>query len=78
MMTKGEHTNKRTYVHKFVRDRPYIPSTTSLCEGIIILSATVKLQKILAILTVYVTIDFAKKIEFDAVKKLDRTHLKHR
>ena len=30
VMTKGEHTNERTYV----RDRPYIPSTTSLCEGI--------------------------------------------
>ena len=27
MMTKGEHT--------YVRDRSYIPSTTSLCEGII-------------------------------------------
>ena len=35
----GEHTNKRTYVlptysHTYVRDRPYIPSTTLLCEGI--------------------------------------------
>ena len=29
-MTKGEHTNERTYV----RDRPYIPSTTLLCEGV--------------------------------------------
>ena len=37
-MTKGEHTNERTYVrtyaHTYVRDRPYIPSTTLLCEGI--------------------------------------------
>ena len=36
----GEHTNERTYVrtysHTYVRDRPYIPSTTLLCEGIII------------------------------------------
>ena len=35
----GEHTNERTYVrtysHTYVRDRPYIPSTTLLCEGII-------------------------------------------
>ena len=35
----GEHTNIRTYVrtysHTYVRDRPYIPSTTLLCEGII-------------------------------------------
>ena len=34
----GEHTNERTYVrtlsHTYVRDRPYIPSTTLLCEGI--------------------------------------------
>ena len=30
--TKGEHTNERMYV----RDRPYIPSTTLLCEGIMI------------------------------------------
>ena len=30
MMAKGKHTNVRTYV----RDRPYIPSTTLLCEGI--------------------------------------------
>ena len=29
-MTKGEHTYERTYV----RDKPYIPSTTLLCEGI--------------------------------------------
>ena len=37
MMTKGEHTNKvHTYAHIYVRDRPYIPSTTLLCEGIII------------------------------------------
>ena len=32
-------TNVRTYVrsysHTYVRDRPYIPSTTLLCEGII-------------------------------------------
>ena len=38
----GEHTNERTYVrtysHTYVRDRPYIPSTTLLCEGIIIVS----------------------------------------
>ena len=38
-MTKGEHTKERTYVltysHTYVRDRPYIPSTTLLCEGII-------------------------------------------
>ena len=38
----GEHTNERTYVrtysHTYVRDRPYIPSTTLLCEGIIILN----------------------------------------
>ena len=41
-MTKGEHTNERTYVrthvrtysHTYIRDRPYIPSTTLLCEGI--------------------------------------------
>ena len=33
-MTKGEHTNERTYVRTYVRDRPYIPSTTLLCEGI--------------------------------------------
>ena len=35
----GEHTNERTYIrtysHTYVRDRPYIPSTTLLCEGII-------------------------------------------
>ena len=31
----GEHTNERTYSHTYVRDRPYIPSTTLLCEGII-------------------------------------------
>ena len=35
----GEHTNERTYVrtysHTYVRDRPYIPFTTLLCEGII-------------------------------------------
>ena len=39
----GEHTNERTYVHTYVRtyshtyvrDRPSIPSTTLLCEGII-------------------------------------------
>ena len=35
----GEHTNERRYVrtysHTYVRDRPYIPSTTLLCEGII-------------------------------------------
>ena len=35
----GEHTNERTYVrmysHTYVRDRPYIPSTTLLCEGLI-------------------------------------------
>ena len=30
----GEHTNERTYSHTYVRDRPYIPSTTLLCEGI--------------------------------------------
>ena len=34
----GEHTNERTYIrtysHTYVRDRPYIPSTTLLCEGI--------------------------------------------
>ena len=30
-MTKGEHTYVRTYVW----DRPFIPSRTSLCEGII-------------------------------------------
>ena len=34
MMTKGEHTNVRTYSHTYVRDRPYIPSTTLLCQGI--------------------------------------------
>ena len=40
-VTKGEHTNERTYMyvrtysHTYVRDRPYIPSTTLLCEGII-------------------------------------------
>ena len=34
-MTKGEHTNARTYAHTYVRDRPYILSTTVLCEGII-------------------------------------------
>ena len=28
--------NVRTYSHTYVRDRPYIPSTTLLCEGIII------------------------------------------
>ena len=28
-------TNVRTYSHTYVRDRPYIPSTTLLCEGII-------------------------------------------
>ena len=27
-------TNERTYSHTYVRDRPYIPSTTLLCEGI--------------------------------------------
>ena len=27
-------TNVRTYSHTYVRDRPYIPSTTLLCEGI--------------------------------------------
>ena len=32
----GEHTNQRTYSHTYVRDRLYIPSTTLLCEGIII------------------------------------------
>ena len=36
----GEHTNEQTYVrtysHTYVRDRPYIPSITLLCEGIII------------------------------------------
>ena len=39
----GEHTNERTNVrtnvrthsHTYVRDRPYIPSTTLLCKGII-------------------------------------------
>ena len=35
----GENTNERRYVrtysHTYVRDRPYIPSTTLLCEGII-------------------------------------------
>ena len=30
-------TNERTYSHTYVRDRPYIPSTTLLCEGIIII-----------------------------------------
>ena len=34
----GEHTNERTnvrtYSHTYVQDRPYIPSTTLLCEGI--------------------------------------------
>ena len=34
-MTKDEHTNERTYAHTYVRDRPYIPSTNLLCEGII-------------------------------------------
>ena len=29
-------TNERTYSHTYVRDRPYIPSTTLLCEGIMI------------------------------------------
>ena len=29
-------TNVRTYSHTYVRDRPYIPSTTLLCEGITI------------------------------------------
>ena len=29
-------TYVRTYSHTYVRDRPYIPSTTLLCEGIII------------------------------------------
>ena len=37
----GEHTNERTYVrtdsHTYLRDRPYIPPTTLLCEGIKIL-----------------------------------------
>ena len=33
-MTKGEHTNERTYERTYIRDRPYIPSTTLLCEGI--------------------------------------------
>ena len=28
-------TNVRTYSHTYVRDRPYIPSTTLLCEGLI-------------------------------------------
>ena len=41
-MTKGEHTNERTYVrtyaHTYARHRPYIPSTTLLCEGITNLS----------------------------------------
>ena len=36
----GEHTNERTYLrtysHTYVRDRPYIPSTTLLCKGITI------------------------------------------
>ena len=27
-------TNVRRYSHTYVRDRPYIPSTTLLCEGI--------------------------------------------
>ena len=27
-------TYVRTYSHTYVRDRPYIPSTTLLCEGI--------------------------------------------
>ena len=35
-MTKGEHPNEHTYSHTYVQDRPYIPSTTLLCEGIII------------------------------------------
>ena len=35
MMTKDEHMYERMYVHTYVRDRPFILSTTSLCEGII-------------------------------------------
>ena len=31
----NERTYVRTYSHTYVRDRPYIPSTTLLCEGII-------------------------------------------
>ena len=51
----GEHTNERTYVrtysHTYVRDRPYIPSTTLLCEGIISVyfDQERKIQKINAI-----------------------------
>ena len=33
VMTNGEHTHVR--MNTYVRDKPYIPSTTSLCEGII-------------------------------------------
>ena len=32
----NERTYVRTYSHTYVRDRPYSPSTTLLCEGIII------------------------------------------
>ena len=33
--TNVRTTFVRTYSHTYVRDRPYIPSTTLLCEGII-------------------------------------------
>ena len=41
-------TNVRTYSHTYVRDRPYIPSTTLLCEGITsFLAQRVHVSKIL-------------------------------
>ena len=47
MMTKGEHT--------YVRDRPYIPSTTSMCEGIMTLHKKIRLITYCRVHKIYVS-----------------------
>ena len=70
----GEHTNERTYVrtysHTYVRDRPYIPSTTLLCEGII--NALIFIKAGLIFFLKYVSIKIMYNNEIDHNSPPDR------
>ena len=66
-------TNERTYSHTYVRDRPYIPSTTLLHEGIKrektnVLSNDIKII-LFAYFLIFLTIHSEKKKSFQKKKK---------
>ena len=73
MMTKGEHANERTYV---VRDRLYIPSTTLLSEGIIIINSVKKVVRgviVLVLCTSSGVLHFTKFREISRQTKIGKT-----